>query len=280
MKKWKITLAQLAPMTLNVHKNAQRAATLMGDCVKSGSKLLVLPELYLTGYNISREIKEKVKKERLKNDISVALSALRKQSIDTGVDLMISYPLFENDAPPYIALEYIGCGRSLGLHKKINLCNYAQYTEHLHFQAGSEIVTASSESATAGLFICEDLWHITNAIFATKLGAEVLFYPSAATVVNKEDGKTCFDNWKKLTVGTAFSQTSFVVCCNQASNNSEYYFGGSHVISPTGDVLLSLPLFDEAVADVELDAEILDQVRSMRPLIANERFDVYRKYLS
>ena len=129
------------------------------------------------------------------------------------------------------------------------------------------------------MFVCEDLWHMTNAIFAAKLGAEVIFYPAAATVLDRTDGEKCFSNWIKLTQGTAFSQTSYVVCCNQAASGCSIYFGGSHVVDPNGDIVAQLPLFEEAVMDVEIDMNYLNEIREKRPLLKNERFEVYKKYI-
>ena len=129
------------------------------------------------------------------------------------------------------------------------------------------------------MFVCEDLWHMTNALFAAKLGAEVIFYPSAATVLDRAEGEQCLSNWKKLTQGTAFSQTSYVVCCNQAASPASIYFGGSHVVDPNGDVVAQLPLFEEAVMDVDIDLDYLNRIRGKRPLLKNERFEVYRKYM-
>ena len=120
---------------------------------------------------------------------------------------------------------------------------------------------------------------MTNAIFAAKLGAEVIFYPSAATVLDRSEGEKCLSNWKKLTQGTAFSQTSYVVCCNQPASSGSIYFGGSHVVDPNGDVVAQLPLFEEAVTDVEIDMKYLRMIREKRPLLKNERFEVYGKYI-
>ncbi|MDL2298309.1 carbon-nitrogen hydrolase family protein [Synergistaceae bacterium OttesenSCG-928-D05] len=278
MRKWKITVGQLAPKQADCTANAKKAAEILKECAAVGSKLLVLPELYLSGYEIAETIKDPAKKSDLQRQITQNLTFLWECTRETGVDLLVSYPLFEANAEkPFIALEYIAKGQTLAVHKKINLCNYAQYTEHLTFSAGDEVVAAKTENGTAGLFVCEDLWHVTNAIFAAKIGAEALFYPSAATVIEKADGNGCLSNWKKITVGTAFTQTSFVVCCNQAASESTMYFGGSHVVGPDGEIIAQLPLFEEAVEHVELDMDYLEQIRNRRPLLANERFEVYRK---
>ena len=280
MKEWKITLAQLAPTLMEVRENAERALAVMYESARRGSGLIVLPELYLSGYAVSGCIRGEAEKRALRADVTNGLSMLREGGKKSKTDILVSYPLFEDGTEkPYIALEYIAGGETLALHRKINLCNYAQYTEHLNFTAGDEVVVAKSERGNAGLFVCEDLWHVTNAIFSVKLGAEVLFYPSAATVLERGAAPGCLRNWQRLTVGTAFLQTSYVVCCNQAAGGGEYYFGGSHVVAPDGELLLQLPFFEEAVADVVLDGKLLREIREMRPLVANERLDIYRKYI-
>lgn len=278
MESFRITLAQIAPVVMDVEKNMKRALSLLDDCAKRGSSILVLPELYLSGYEIKEAISTEAGEERLKNDVDEALPLIAKKTRETGCDILVSYPLFDQPGKkPYIALEYFSDGKSLALHRKINLCNYAQYTEHLIFSEGYDVTVAKTPCCNAGMFVCEDLWHMTNAIFAAKLGAEVLFYPSAATVMDMADGEKCFSNWKKLTQGTAFSQTSYVVCCNQAASPDSVYFGGSHVVDPNGEIVGRLPLFEEAVMDVEIDMEYLREIRRKRPLLRNERFDVYKK---
>ncbi len=280
MDSFKITLAQVAPVVLDVEKNMKRALSLLDDCGKRGSSILVLPELYLSGYEIKEAISTEAGAERLERNVNAALPLIAEKTRDSKCDILISYPLFEQPGKrPYIALEYFSGGKSLALHRKINLCNYAQYAEHLTFSEGDEVTVAEAPSCKAGMFVCEDLWHMTNALFAAKLGAEVIFYPSAATVLDRAEGEQCLSNWKKLTQGTAFSQTSYVVCCNQAASPASIYFGGSHVVDPNGDVVAQLPLFEEAAMDVEVDINYLRKIREMRPLLRNERLDVYKKYI-
>lgn len=280
MDKLKITLGQLSPQTMAVRENAETAMKMLAQCARRGSELLVLPELYLSGYEIADAILDESAREALKRDVATALADIAKKTQETGADILISYPLFEGcGEKPYIALEYISKGKSLALHRKINLCNYAQYTEHLTFKAGDEVTVADTRRTKAGMGICEDLWHMPNAIFAAKQGAEVLFYPSAGTVLDRSDGPDCLTNWKKITTGTAFTQTCCVVCCNQAASAATLYMGGSHVTAPDGEIICQAPLFEEAELDVEIDLDYIREIRKKRPLLANERFEVYRKYM-
>lgn len=280
MDKWKLTIGQITPVPLEIKKNTDRALKLLDQCASKGSSLLVLPELSLSGYEIKEALTTPSSIIKLKAEVDDALSLLADKTMESNCDILISYPLFDHsEKKPFIALEYLSKGRSIACHRKINLCNYAQYTEHLTFNEGNEVTVADAPYCKAGMFVCEDLWHMTNAIFAAKLGADVIFYPSAATVLKKSDGALCLENWKKLTKGTAFSQTSYVVCCNQAESLSSIYFGGSHIVDPNGDIVAELPLFEEAVADIEIDMSYLKEIRNKRPLLKNERFEVYKKYM-
>ena len=280
MKSWKITIGQVVSVPLDIKKNTDKALDLMDQCSSDRSSLLVLPELYLSGYEIKDFISSPSGVKAFKKDITTALNLIADKTKESGCDILISYPLFKSKSDkPYIALDYYSKGKSIATHRKMNLSNYAQYTEHLTFSEGDQVTVADTPYCKAGMFICEDLWHITNAIFAAKLGANVLFYPSAATVIERSGAEDCLSNWKKLTIGTAFSQTSYVICCNHAESPTAKYFGGSHIVDPNGDIVLQLPLFDEAVINFEIDLSYVKEIRKIRPLLDNERLEVYKKYM-
>ena len=58
---------------------------------------------------------------------------------------------------------------------------------------------------------------------------------------------------------------SYVVCCNHAESPTAKYFGGSHIVDPNGDIVLELPLFDEAVINFEIDLSYIKEIRKIRP---------------
>lgn len=84
------------------------------------------------------------------------------------------------------------------------------------------------------------------------------------------------EEWKILLRGTAFSLTSYILCATQGGREGSMAFnGGSFALSPEGEVLLELPLLEEAEGDVEIDRDALEALRRRRPLLANERHDLY-----
>jgi Predicted amidohydrolase len=254
--------------------NASKIASWLRTCADAGSSLLVLPELSLTAYQPFAEHD----RDALKKRVEESQRTLAAETDDTGVDLLIGYPEV-TDAGIYIVSAYISRGETVAAHRKTNLCNYLHYTEHLHFLAGDRVTCAQADIAAFGIVVCEDSWHILNAIAATQMGAEVILNPSAASVTGDWKPADCLENWKKVSIGTAFFQTSYFVLCNQAGPTAEgIYMGGSHVVDPRGN-LVGTPLGTaETLAHVALDASLLAETRAGRPLVANERMDIYAPY--
>jgi predicted amidohydrolase len=275
MKSFSISLGQMRCDMESVEKNEEKISLWIKKAASEGSALLVLPELSLTGY---RDFSNEPDGAGLNLKISDSLHNISETSRREYVDVLISYPLLTEDGV-FIASSYIETGKTIAVHKKINLCNYAHYTEHLHFIPGDIVTVAESGVSNFGVMICEDSWHIINSIVAAGLGAEVLLNPSAASVLAGADVGACLENWKKISAGSAFCATSYFVFCNQAGKTgSGAFMGGSHVVDPAGRIIGKPASVDETMIHVGLDADFLSEIREMRPLIKNERMGIYAKY--
>jgi len=272
-----LSIAQLSPTPLDIRENTRKILELVENAAGKGSDLLLLPEMALTGYGIEEGIKDPAIRPVLQSETRSSLSKIRKAGKRLNLDILVSYPLFSGEKV-FIAAEYLRSGKRAALHRKINLCNYAHYTEHLHFAEGNSPTVATARKAAFGILLCEDCWHSVNAIAETLLGAEVLLVPSAPCVENAAEGRTCIERWEMITRGTAFLQTSYVVMGALAgTDKNRFFLGGSHVVTPEGEILQRLPLFEEALVQVRLEASLLESTREKRPLLRNERIGLIRE---
>lgn len=272
-----LSIAQLCPTPLDIRQNTRKILELMENAAGNGSDLLLLPEMAVTGYGIGEAIEDPAIRKALQDETRSSLSMIRKAGKRLNLDVLLSYPLFSRERV-FIAAEYLRSGKRAALHRKINLCNYAHYTEHLHFAEGNSPTVATGGKAAFGILLCEDCWHAVNGIAETLLGAEVLLVPSAPCVEDVAEGKPCIERWETITRGTAFLQTSYVIMAALVGTESNRFFlGGSHVVTPEGEILLRLPLFEEALVQVRLEASLLESTREKRPLLRNERIDVIRE---
>lgn len=270
-----LSIAQMAPTLLDVAGNLARINGFMEQAVSSGSDLLVLPEMCLSGYGIEEATLDPGRRATLANETRSAVARIRKESRRLGLDVLLSYPLFSREKT-YISAEYVSSGKKMALHRKINLCNYAHYREHLHFDEGSSPTLAWTARGVFGILVCEDVWHAANAIVETLLGAEILLIPSAPCVKKNSAGPDSLSHWQTITRGTAFLQTSYLVMVARVGEeNGNIFLGGSHVVSPDGEIISQLPLFEEATFQIRLNARDLEETRKKRPLLRNERASLY-----
>jgi predicted amidohydrolase len=81
----------------------------------------------------------------------------------------------------------------------------------------------------------------------------------------------------------AFDNGVFVVACNQAGENGEglHFPAIAMVIGPSGDLLAQDTSGEEGLLVADLDASLLDHVRShrMRHFLPNRRPGLYRRLL-
>lgn len=277
MKNLLISVAQMAPTLLDVRANLERILRFMDETSSGGSDLLVLPEMALTGYGIEGILQDQGARARLSRRIGEALSSIREASARLGIDVVVSYPLLFR-GKTFIAAEYVEKGRKTAVHRKINLCNYGHYSEHLHFDAGNRPTVARTRLGDFGLLVCEDIWHAANGIVETLSGAEVLLVPAAPCVLSEEAGPANLEQWETITKATAFLQTSYLVLATRVGMEGQNRFlGGSHVVSPEGRITQRMPLFGEGLLQVEIDGELLSKIRKKRPLLSNERASLYAK---
>lgn len=278
MHSFTISCGQMECDLHSIEKNENKIVEWIKEASNEGSSLLVLPELSLTGYRSFEEIKNLRERQQFSHSVSEAVDRISRKSYEHDIDVLLGFPLFCEDGV-YIASAYIEKGTISTTHKKINLCNYAHYVEHLHFDAGSDVSCVKSAAANFGIIICEDSWHMLNSIIASQRGAEVLLNPSAASVGDVRNVAPCVENWMKISTGTAFLLTSYFVLCNQAGNSGEgCYMGGSHIVDPAGKIVMGPLSPGEQLVHERLNGKLLEETRAKRPLIKNERMDIYAKY--
>ena len=152
--------------------NARAICACLDECEKQGAKLVVLPELCLTGYTCS----DLFLQERL---LEAAKEGLRRVAAHTkGRDALVFLGLpLEVDEKLYNVAAAVSDGEILAFLPKRNIPNYAEFYEARHFTAGSGAVRTiafdgkelpfggnilfsckNMQGLTVGCEICEDVW--------------------------------------------------------------------------------------------------------------------------
>lgn len=134
---------------------------------------------------------------------------------------------------------------------------------------GDDIVTAETELGCLGFSICYDIrFPELYRILALK-GAQVIFVPANFTDAT---GKA---HWELLLRARAVENGCYIIAPDQCGQKPAYLaHGNSMVIDPWGKILARAGQAPE-ILYAEIDPEVLQQVRSRIPSLANRRGDLY-----
>jgi len=241
--KFKIALAQIDPALGNFQKNVEKHVDFCKRAKKAGAKLVVFPELSLTGYSIKDMNWELA--INLDRDVS-SLHPLLEMSktisiLAGGVEESSSFAI-------YNSAFLLEDGSVRSVHRKTYPPTYGMFEEMRYFNSGRSVKAVDSKVGRLGVLICEDLWHISLPYILAKDGANIIIALVASPTrlggnekelqtarVNSENHKT----YARLL-------TTYVAFCNRTGyEDGVNFWGGSAVVGPDGEVDAQGKLFDE-----------------------------------
>jgi len=186
-----------------------------------GADLLLLPELFLTGYNIGGKVNEWC--EAADGLYAKKIADLCKQH---HIAIHYGYAEKYNDQIYNSANCFGKDGERLGGHRKLIL---PPGYEGDHFSAGDSYKLFTINDFKIGTLICYDAEFPENFRQVAKQGAEVILVPTALA-----------SQWglvaHKVIPTRAFENGVYVCYANQAGNEDGLeYLGSSCVVSPNGN---------------------------------------------
>jgi len=275
----KVALAQMAPRLGALDENLERHHELIREARHEGADLVVFPELGLTGYllqDLNAEVAMRRDDPRL-----VALA----QAAD-GLAAIVSFVEESEDHRLFIAAALLEAGAVHHVHRKVFLPTYGLFDERRFFAPGSRLRAITSErlGLRLGLSVCEDFWHMATPQLLALDGAQVLVNVSSSpgrdvAAVN-EAGLGTATSWRTLNRTYAQLTTSYVIFVNRVGvDESITFWGGSEVVSPTGQTVFAAPIHDEGLYLATLDPVAIRRERIATPLLRDERPEVVLRQL-
>src|ERR1700732_3144630 len=176
---FKITLAQLNPTVGDIEGNAAKARAARVRAAADGADLLVLPELFITGY----PPEDLVLKPAFQAACRAAIEELARETAGGGPAVLIGTPWVE-DGKLYNACALLDQGRVAALRFKANLPNYGVFDEKRLFARGPAAGPVTGRGVRVP--ICEDIWleesedyeNVVECLAET--GAEIVVVPNGS----------------------------------------------------------------------------------------------------
>jgi omega-amidase len=259
--KFKITCLQMDIAFGSPNKNYQNAEKLIDEAMTEKPDIIVLPELWTTGYDLTRleQIADK--------DAGNTIRFLRNAAIKYQVHFVGGSIANQGEKGVKNTLLIINKKGEL-VHSYSKLHLFKLMDEHLYLEAGDQEGLFELESLTFSGVICYDIrfpeWIRTH----TAKGAEALFvvaeWPAARLA-----------HWRALLIARAIENQCFVIACNRSGSDPNNEFAGhSMIINPWGEVIAEAGANEEIVsAEIELD--LVKDIRKQIPIFKDRRPDLY-----
>jgi NAD+ synthase len=242
--KFTITLAQLNPTVGDVSGNAAKARAAREKARADGADLLVLPELFITGY----PPEDLVLKPAFQAACRAAVEELARESAGGGPAMLIGTPWVE-DGKLYNACALLDEGRITALRFKANLPNYGVFDEKRLFARGPAAGPVTVRGIRVGVPICEDIWleeseeyeNVVECLAET--GAEILVVPNGSPYARDKN-----DLRLSIAVARVTESGLPLVYLNQIGGQDELVFdGASFALNADLSVAAQLPAFEESI---------------------------------
>lgn len=266
MKNAKIALVQFEGEIGNVEKNVAEACGLIAQAAENGADLVILPELFSTGYHLDTigphilDLAEPIDGPSVRALQQAAREA--KCYVVAGVAL-----IREVGGVPYNSAVLIDReGNVAGSYDKVHLWAL----ERFYFRAGASYPVFDTDFGRIGIIICYDLGFPEAARSLALQGADLVVCPSAWCV---ED----MDVWEINAPARALENTVFLAAVNRFGREGGdlYMPGRSMVCNPRGRKLGQLDEEKAGILYVDLDASDIDTYRVKSPYMRDRRADTY-----
>ena len=257
----------------DVAYNQEQIIEKMKEAAKLGAKLIVFPELCVTGYTCSDLFEHEI----LLNAAKQALFEIAEETKEIDALVFVGAPLAV-DGKLYNVATAMNQGKILGLTSKTFLPNYGEFYEMRQFTPGPKTdreILVNGEKIPFGpnlLFqakemeelvvsaeICEDVWSpIPPSIQAAMEGATVIVNCSAS---DETIGKGRYR--RELIQGQSARLIAGYIYANagEGESTTDLVFGGHNIIAENGSVLAESKRFENGITCTELDLHRLTSER-------------------
>lgn len=243
-------------------KNIAHALALADRAVANNANLLVLPELFNTGYELS-VIGDRIAGYAEDEISHETVDAMHDYAVAHAIDIVFTIPYFHNSAQnkPNISMFYVDkCGNILGIQDK----NHLFGDEKLYFSLGNDYPVFETRFGRIGMMICYDANFPEPARILALEGAQIILSTAAWRVQDIR----LFD---MIMPQRAAENICYVLANNRyGTDNGRYNPGHSQICDPEGQII-AYGGECETIVYAALDASAVDDARCRIPYLDDLR---------
>lgn len=242
--RFRIAAAQLNPTVGALAENVAKAVKAWEDAKAKNADLLVLPEMFIGGYQLF----DLVKKPAFHRTCVAAVEDLAAQTAEGGPQILIGSPLFE-DGDLFNAVFLLENGGIKTVFRKHELPNYGVFDEKRLFTSAPPRGPISINGVRIGVPICEDAWFPDVSETFEESGAEILIVPNGSPYARDK-----YDRRMQAMVARVVETGLPLLYLNLVGGQDDQVFdGGSFALNPGAKLAMQGPFFEEAMIYVDYE---------------------------
>jgi len=236
-------------------ENFLRLAPMLERAAADGARLVVLTEMYATGFSM--------KTDRIAEPVDGRSARfLAAQAQAHGLWVCASVPeRAEPSARPFNQLVLAAPDGSTRRYAKIHPFTFGR--EHEHYTPGADFLTVEIEGTRCSFFVCYDL-RFADEFWALAEQTDCYVLPANWPASRR-------DHWMTLLRARAIENQAYVVGVNRVGDGGRlHYYGDSMIVDPFGEIVAQAADTETIIA-ANVDPERVRSVRAEYPFLQDRR---------
>jgi predicted amidohydrolase len=260
MTKLKVALAQMEVSLGQPEENFKRARSFISEAKASGAELVLLPELWGTGYDL------KSARAHASQLNEGAFAQVAKLAAEFGIFVCGSLLEARGGECFNTQTVFTPTGDLLAFYSKAHLFGLMKEPEYL--APGNELTLANLPWGQAGMAVCYDLRFPEMFRAYALAGAQII-------LLSAEWPHPRLEHWRTLMRARAIENQVFVAATNcVGEGNGNVFFGHSMMLDPWGETIVEGDE-SESLLMAEVDLTQVAETRKRFPFFADRRTGLY-----
>ena len=261
-----LALAQISSQRENKKENLRKIEELTMRAKEQRADLVIFPELCLTGYVVRDQLYELA--ETIPGPSTRRIAELTRK---TGMHVIFGMPELseKTKATIYNTAVFVGPEGVIGKYHKRYLPTHSVFEEKRYFRPGYQTAAFDTPLGNIGLCICYDLFFPEVTRLTRLAGAQLIVCISASPSVRRSYFET-------LTAARALENTAFLAYVNLVGvEDGLQFWGGSRLVSPTGDIISKAKYDEEDFVLCEVDFKDIRPAETFIPTLRDLRPEIF-----
>jgi len=266
-----LALAQISSKREDKKDNLKKIEELTIKAKEQSADLVIFPELCLTGYVVRDQLYELA--ETIPGPSTKQIEAIARK---TGMLIIFGMPELseKTKATMFNTSVFVGPKGIIGKYHKMYLPTHSVFEEKRYFRPGYQTASFTTALGGIGLCICYDLFFPEVTRLTRLEGAKLIVCISASPSVRRS-------YFEILTAARALENTAYLAYVNLVGvEDGLQFWGGSRLVSPTGDIVAKAKYDEEDFVLCEVDFNEMRPAEAFIPTLRDlrpELFDELKK---